>query len=78
MAGKFKVCSKMHKRRINLVEGIVPQLNPTYYLPTLRQLTFQLGETYNQMIELKLSGNKQMTPQKALKVNKMYFFVLCF
>jgi hypothetical protein len=69
----------MHKRRINLVEGIVPQLNATYYLATLRQLTFQLGETYNQMIDLKLSGTKQMTPLKAVKVNKLYssvFFVL--
>jgi hypothetical protein len=62
----------MHKRRILLVEGLIPQLNKSYYLHTLRQLTFQVGETYNQMVELKHNPDKTPTPQKAAKVNKLY------
>ncbi|XP_046663562.1 KIF-binding protein [Homalodisca vitripennis] len=46
---------KMHKRRVDLLEGVVKELNPTYFLTTCQELWFELGETYTAMVDIKLS-----------------------
>lgn len=45
---------KMHKRRVDLLEGVVKELNPTYFLTNCQELWFELGETYNDMLDTKL------------------------
>lgn len=45
----------MHKRRVDLLEGVVKELNPTYFLTNCQELWFELGETYNDMLDTKLA-----------------------
>uniref|UniRef100_A0A668AL18 KIF-binding protein n=1 Tax=Myripristis murdjan TaxID=586833 RepID=A0A668AL18_9TELE len=55
---------KMHKRRIDMLEPICNDLNAQYYLLIRRQLMFELAETYNEMMDLKLSlANRQADTQ---------------
>ncbi|XP_014916570.1 KIF-binding protein [Poecilia latipinna] len=51
---------KMHKRRVDMLEPICNDLNSRYYLLIRRQLMFELAETYNEMMDLKLTlANRQ-------------------
>jgi len=78
----------MQKRRVDLIESLVDQLNPQYFKSIITQMTFQLGETYNQMFEIKLKVEKNWneliiqqyeesgdvkTPAADQKINHMYF-----
>uniref|UniRef100_A0A8C4EP67 KIF-binding protein n=1 Tax=Dicentrarchus labrax TaxID=13489 RepID=A0A8C4EP67_DICLA len=55
---------KMHKRRVDMLEPICIDLNAQYYLLIRRQLMFELAETYNEMMDLKLSlANRQADTQ---------------
>uniref|UniRef100_A0A8C5H458 KIF-binding protein n=1 Tax=Gouania willdenowi TaxID=441366 RepID=A0A8C5H458_GOUWI len=55
---------KIHKRRIDLLEPICNELNSKYYLLIRRQLMFELAETYNEMMDLKLTlANRQADTQ---------------
>ncbi|XP_068614157.1 KIF-binding protein-like [Brachionichthys hirsutus] len=48
-------CCKMHKRRIDMLEPICNGLNSQYYLLLRRQMMFEVAETYNEMMDLKLT-----------------------
>ncbi|XP_014227471.1 KIF1-binding protein homolog [Trichogramma pretiosum] len=50
--------AKMHKRRIDLLEGVVKQLNETYYLSVCQQIWIELGETYSEILNIKLDRLK--------------------
>ncbi|KAM3876671.1 KIF-binding protein [Diretmus argenteus] len=55
---------KMHKRRVDMLEPICNDLNAQYYLLIRRQLMFELAETYNEMMDLKLTlANRQADTQ---------------
>uniref|UniRef100_A0A3P9H2C4 KIF-binding protein n=1 Tax=Oryzias latipes TaxID=8090 RepID=A0A3P9H2C4_ORYLA len=55
---------KMHKRRVDMLEPICNDLNSQYYLLIRRQLMFELAETYNEMMDLKLTlANRQEDSQ---------------
>ncbi|XP_020797255.1 KIF-binding protein [Boleophthalmus pectinirostris] len=55
---------KMHKRRVDMLEPICNELNAQYYLMIRRQLMFELAETYNDMMDLKLAlANRQADTQ---------------
>ncbi|XP_033839696.1 KIF-binding protein [Periophthalmus magnuspinnatus] len=55
---------KMHKRRVDMLEPICNELNAQYYLMIRRQLMFELAETYNDMMDLKLAlANRQADMQ---------------
>ena len=45
----------MHKRRADLLDTVVKQLNPTYYLAACRQLWYELGDVYSTMLDIKLA-----------------------
>lgn len=47
---------KMHKRRADMLEAILKQLNRQYYLLVCRQLMFELGEIYSAMLDNKLAA----------------------
>nr|XP_033798839.1 KIF-binding protein [Geotrypetes seraphini] len=50
---------KMHKRRVDMLEPVVKELSPQYYLLICRQLQFELAGTYYEMMDLKVAiGNK--------------------
>lgn len=65
--------AKMHKRRINVLESAVKELNPHYYKSACRQIWFELAETYSDILDIKLdrlqSFNNTLTPQAVAKIN---------
>lgn len=67
--------SKMHKRRIDMLEALIKEINPTYYMQYCRQLWFELGEAYLDTLNIKLdrlnkSGEKP-TPHALKKINML-------
>ena len=65
-----KVC-KLHKRRVDLLQELLKQLNPTHFLSYNRKINFELGETFSEMIHFKTvekSSSESVTKQAALKV----------
>ena len=44
---------KMHKRRIDMLNAVLVELNPQHFLVICRQLTFEIAETYSEMANLK-------------------------
>ncbi|KAF7669376.1 hypothetical protein LDENG_00192940 [Lucifuga dentata] len=55
---------KMHKRRVDMLEPVCNDLNAQYYLLIRRQMMFELAETYNEMMDLKLTlANRQADTQ---------------
>lgn len=52
--GVDRIC-KMHKRRVDLLENLLKELNPKYFLPQTRQIMFESAETFSEMVKLKLS-----------------------
>jgi hypothetical protein len=71
--------SKLHKRKVDLLEPLVPVLNVTYYLVTSYQICLKIGETYAFMIDLKLeiaskklkTANDQLKHKLGAKIQKL-------
>ena len=66
--------SKLHKRRADQLEGVLNQLNQTYYMNICRELMFELGLTFSDMLDIKCDQMKfnEVQPNALSKVN-----VLC-
>lgn len=67
---------KMHKRRIDLLSALIPELNPQFYLLVCRQLWYEIAETYTTMMDAKvvLMNNTSDTAEntaQAKKVNRL-------
>ncbi|XP_014208398.1 KIF1-binding protein homolog [Copidosoma floridanum] len=67
--------AKMHKRRIDLLEEIVKELNERYYLSVCQQIWIELGETYSEILDIKLDKLKatddRPTPHALTKINNL-------
>lgn len=66
--------AKMHKRRIDMLEDLLKEINPVYYLQYCRQLWYELGEVYSDILNIKLEKLNQMkepTPQALKKINML-------
>lgn len=67
--------AKMHKRRIDVLESAVKELNPHYYKSACRQIWFELAETYSDILDIKVdrlqSFNNTLTPQALAKINHL-------
>ena len=67
--------AKMHKRRIDLLEGIVKELNERYYQSDCRQIWVELGETYSEILDIKLdklkATDERPTPHMLSKINNL-------
>ncbi|XP_059477550.1 KIF-binding protein [Neocloeon triangulifer] len=65
--------SKMHKRRIDILEEALGELNPQFYMPICRQLWFELAETYTELFEIKRqkirNSDEGPTPHALQKIN---------
>ena len=64
---------KMQKRRIDMLGDIDNQLNPQHYLVVCRQLSFELGEAYYELAELKMTILEKIPPtrQSISKINRL-------
>ncbi|KAJ8676390.1 hypothetical protein QAD02_012177 [Eretmocerus hayati] len=67
--------AKMHKRRIDLLEAVVKELNEKYYQSVCQQIWFELGETYSEILDIKLdrlkATDENPTPQILSKINNL-------
>ncbi|XP_011496932.1 PREDICTED: KIF1-binding protein homolog [Ceratosolen solmsi marchali] len=58
--------AKMHKRRVDLLENIVNQLNEKYYKSICQQIWIELGETYSEILDIKLDHLKIINERPTL------------
>lgn len=67
--------AKMHKRRIDMLEDLIKEINPTYYLQYCRQLWYELGEVYSDILNIKLEklnkSKEKPTPHALKKINAL-------
>lgn len=67
--------AKMQKRRIDMLEDLIKEINPTYYLQYCRQLWYELGEVYSEILNIKLDklnkSNEKPTPHLLKKINML-------
>ncbi|XP_078268878.1 KIF-binding protein [Rhinoraja longicauda] len=62
---------KMHKRRVDMLNAVYTELNPQYYLLVCRQLQFEMGDTFYEMMELKVSIANQLDELDSHNVKKI-------
>ena len=55
---------KMCKRRIDMLTDVLVQLNPQHYLLICRQLTYEIGSVYGDMVDLKMEIVKTLHQNK--------------
>ena len=69
----FKRRFTMHKRRAAIMEPLLLELNPNAYWDLVKRLTFHLGETYGDMLDMQLekrrSDGAEAVPGK--KINQL-------
>lgn len=67
--------AKLYKRSIDLLEDVISQVNPTYYMQYCRQIWFRLGQTYSDMVDIKSDKLKETdsrpTPHTLNKINSL-------
>ena len=65
--------SKMQRRRADLLEPLVTELSQSHYLLVIRQILFELGEIFSDLMDLKTSrwSEEPNNPHHARKVNVM-------
>ena len=65
--------SKMHRRRADLLEPLLEKLSESHYLLVIRQILFELGEIFSDLMELKTKrwNEEPENPHHAKKVNLM-------
>ena len=44
----------MYKRRVDLLEPLLAELNPAHYLAVIRQLQYELAEIYSDIAQCKV------------------------
>ena len=66
---------RMHKRRIDILTEIVSEFNPQHFLSLIRQLNYEIGETYRDMMDLKIvistEGDILPTANGVKKINTL-------
>ncbi|XP_014674755.1 PREDICTED: KIF1-binding protein homolog [Priapulus caudatus] len=64
---------KMHKRRVNALQGVLGELNPRHYLLVCRQLTYEIAEAYGETLDIKMAIVKEQqttpSPHAISKIN---------
>ncbi|XP_015585623.1 KIF1-binding protein homolog [Cephus cinctus] len=67
--------AKMHKRRIVILENVLSELNHRYYQAVCRQIWMELGETYSDILDIKLdrfhTSKESPTPHALSKINNL-------
>lgn len=65
--------AKMHKRRIDLLEGLLKELNKVFYMNIVRELLYELGQAYSNIFDIKLEAfeQSQRTPGAIVNPNAL-------
>lgn len=71
--------AKMHKRRIDLLEELLNLLNRLFYMNIVRELLYELGSAYTNILDIKLetfeqsqqSPNAVINPSALKKINDL-------
>ncbi|XP_032687373.1 KIF-binding protein-like [Odontomachus brunneus] len=67
--------AKMHKRRIDVLETVIGELNPQYYRAICREIWTELGETYSEILNIKIdrlqASNEKPTIHMITKINHL-------
>ncbi|XP_034950715.1 KIF-binding protein [Chelonus insularis] len=67
--------AKMHKRRIDILEHVIKELNPRYYQSECRQIWIELGETYSAILDIKVdklrASDDRPAPATLNKINQL-------
>ncbi|XP_033323868.2 KIF-binding protein [Megalopta genalis] len=65
--------AKMHKRRIDVLESVINELNPQYYKAECRQFWISLGEAYSDLLSTKLDrlNSTDRKPEAIAKINRL-------
>lgn len=61
--------SKMHKRRVDLLEGLLEQLNKVFYMNIVRELLYELGTAYSNILDIKLEMFEQSQKEPNVVIN---------
>ena len=70
---KQRICV-MHKRRIDMLEALHQAINANYFLAQSRQMQFELGEIYSEMVDIKISiaeTTKDANRKSLTKINSL-------
>ena len=63
---------RMHKRRVDMLTGLLEQLNRQHFLNVCRQLMYEVAETQAEMASLKIvNASEDPTPHAVGKINKL-------
>lgn len=65
---------RMYKRRADMLEDVLKELNPQHYLVLMRQLYFEAGIIYSEMADSKItivSDSEKSSSHAVLKINKL-------
>ena len=74
-----EVQCRMHKRRFDMLTGILDQLNPQYYLAFMRQMLYETAEIQSEMANLKMiSASDSPSPHAVGKINKLLKSAITF
>lgn len=73
------LAAKMHKRRADLLEDLLKILNKEYYLNIVREVQYELGMAYSNILDIKLEAfertqkepNPVINPQSLKKINEL-------
>ncbi|XP_033207158.1 KIF-binding protein [Belonocnema kinseyi] len=67
--------AKMHKRRIDILEAVINEISETYYQIACRQIWIELGETYSEILDIKVERlhalEERPTPHMLSKINTL-------
>ena len=63
---------RMHKRRVDMLSGLLEQLSRQHFLNVCRQLMYEMAETQAEMASLKIvNASEDPTPHAVGKINKL-------
>lgn len=67
--------AKLNKRQADILEAVINEVNPTYYLHYCRQIWFKLGQIYTEILDLKSDKLRELkerpTAQALNKINHL-------
>lgn len=67
--------AKLHKRRADLLESVISEINPTYYIQYCRQIWYELAQIYNDILDIKMeklrATKERPKPQALSKINSL-------
>lgn len=68
--------AKMQRKRVEMLNQLWKELNPTYYLQVCRQLLFEMGEVLNELVDIKRDRMEEFSHgetnvNQVMKVNSL-------